>query len=354
MTPTTAQLTTNPAADMDTAKGGLIPRSADHRSAGLDALRAIACLMVVAFHAHTVAGVPFGPLDAVVSGGNQGVFVFFALSGYLLYRPFLRDGTVDLRAYAIKRAARILPGYYVALVALTLLTGSRLPFQQPVAYLALASAYQGPLRDFLGSAWTLSAEVLFYVTLPVIAWAVRGREALSLGVLALASATAALALRLYGGESLALWPSAYPAVFYAFVPGMLLAVVQARRPEAFARLRGGWALATGAVLLVLATLTQVLPVALFAALGTPLLMGWVMQRPVPAARTFAFLGGASYAMYLWNKDALIAFGTAGLLVAAVGSALSWALVERPILNWAHAITKRRPQADRPVAEAHAA
>ncbi|HEX8026661.1 MAG TPA: acyltransferase [Candidatus Limnocylindrales bacterium] len=342
-------------------------RPTDHRSAGLDALRAFACLMVVAFHAHTVAGVPFGPLDPIVDGGNQGVFVFFALSGYLLYRPFLRaggpggtggtggNGGVDLRAYAIKRAARILPGYYVALVALTLLTGTRLPFDQPIPYLALASAYQGPLRDFLGSAWTLSAEVLFYVTLPLIAWAVRGREALFLSVLALASATVALALRLYGNESTALWPSAYPAVFYAFVPGMLLAVLQARHPEAFARLRGAWAPVCGAILLVLGTLTQVLPVALFAALGTPLLMGWVMQRRVPGARLLAFLGGASYAMYLWNKDALLAFGAGpGLLVAAVGSALSWGLVERPILDWAHRVSKRPAASDRSMAEARPA
>jgi peptidoglycan/LPS O-acetylase OafA/YrhL len=49
------------------------------------------------------------------------VYIFFALSGYLLYRPFL-GRAVDLRANAIKPAARILPGYNIALVGLALLS----------------------------------------------------------------------------------------------------------------------------------------------------------------------------------------------------------------------------------------
>ena len=108
------------------------------RNAGLDLLRTIACLMVVAFHVHAVLGVNFGPLDRLVEGGDAGVFIFFGLSGYLLYRPFVR-GSVDLPAYAIKRAARIIPGYMVALVSLTILTRSSLPHEHPLPYLTMSS-----------------------------------------------------------------------------------------------------------------------------------------------------------------------------------------------------------------------
>jgi peptidoglycan/LPS O-acetylase OafA/YrhL len=64
-------------------------------------------------------------------------------------------------------------------------------------------------------------------------------------------------------------------------------------------------------------------------------MGWLLQRRLPGVRFLTFAGGASYALYLWHKDLLIAFGPAGLAIVLVGSALSWALVERPILARAH-------------------
>lgn len=308
------------------------------RSAGLDALRAFACLLVVAFHAHAFGGVPFGPLDPFVDGGAQGIYVFFALSGYLLYRPFL-DRRVDLRSYAIKRAARILPGYYVALVALTALTGTSLPFAHPVPFLAIASSYDLQLREFMGSAWTLSAEVLFYVTLPLIAALARRREALVLSVLALASMALTVALRIDGSVGAALAMATYPAVFYAFVPGMLLAVLQVKRPAFLERLARWPFLVVGAVLIGEGLLVHdpIIPIAPI--VGTPLVMAWVMSRRLPGARVLVFLGGASYAMYLWHKDLFVAFGPIGGVIAALGSAASWAFIERPILDWAHAVSR---------------
>jgi peptidoglycan/LPS O-acetylase OafA/YrhL len=309
------------------------------RSAGLDALRAFACAMVVAFHLHTVAGVGFGPLNPFVDGGDSGVYVFFALSGYLLYRPFVRNGDTDLRAYAIKRAARILPGYFLALVALTLLTRNPLPVEHPLPFLAIAASYSIPLRGFMGSAWTLSAELLFYITLPLIARAARGRELSVLAVLAAISMLAEIALRATLAPDNEWLVGSYPVVFYAFVPGMLLAVVERQRPLAFPRLAGWPVAATGAALLALGTLAHNFPLAVAPTLGGALLMGWLLQHPVPGARTLAFLGGMSYATYLWHKDLLIAFGPAGLAIALVGAATSWAVLERPVLDWAHRVAR---------------
>jgi len=323
------------------------------RSAGLDALRAFACAMVVAFHLRTVAGVGFGPLDPFVDGGDSGVYVFFALSGYLLYRPFLRDGGTDLRAYAIKRAARILPGYFLALVALTLLTRNPLPTEHPLPFLAIASSYSIPLRSFMGSAWTLSAEVLFYVTLPLIARVARGRELPVLGELAAFSMLAAVALRatLSAGNEWLI--GSYPVVVYAFVPGMILAVVEQKRLSAFRRLAAWPVAGLGAALLVLGTIAHAVPLAMAPTVGGALLMSWLLQHRVPAARTLAFLGGMSYATYLWHKDLLIAFGPVGLVIALFGAAASWALLERPILAWAHRVARGRtvkPAPDEPAPE----
>jgi peptidoglycan/LPS O-acetylase OafA/YrhL len=304
------------------------------RNSGLDALRAAACLAVVLYHSQLYAGVSYGPLDHFVFGGDTGVWVFFSISGYLLYKPFLTR-KVDLRAYALKRASRILPGYYLALLAMFVLTQNQLFAEHPLPYLAIAGTYDIPLRGFMGVAWTLSAELLFYVTLPLIAFAARGREFKVLAAIGAVSAFGTV-LHLYTGTDQTAWATAtYPLVFYAFVPGMLLAVLEARRPGAFETLASPPVIVVGLVYLVLGTVLKPLPLPVPTLLGTALVMGWLIQHPLPGARALAFAGGASYALYLWHQDLFITFGVFGLAIALVGSALSWRLVERPILDWAH-------------------
>jgi peptidoglycan/LPS O-acetylase OafA/YrhL len=323
------------------------------RASGLDGLRAVAALLVVAFHLQTVNGVSFGPLDPIVRGGDSGVYLFFALSGYLLYRPFVR-GPVDLSGYGLKRAGRILPGYFVALAGLTVLTGSRLPIDHPLPFLTMSSSYDIPLRGLLGNAWTLSAEILFYVTLPLVAGVARGREMVVLGALAIASVCAATFHRLTLSDANVWLIGTYPLVFYAFVPGMLLAVLEVRESRHFARLAGWPYLVIGVVYLVFGAVTTILPVSLATGIGTAVIMGWVLHHRLPGARALAFAGGASYALYLWHKDVLIAFGPiAGILIALVAAGLSWALVERPILAKAHWLAARRrdPATDQPLAVA---
>ena len=323
------------------------------RSSGLDGLRAFAALLVVAFHLHTVTGLSFGPLDPVIRGGDSGVFLFFALSGYLLYKPFVR-GPVDVYGYGFKRAGRIVPGYFVALAGLTVLTGSRLPIEHPLPFLTMSSSYDLPLRGFLGNAWTLSAEILFYLTLPLIARAARGRELLVLGALGIVSVCLATYQRITLDDQNAWLSGAYPFVVYAFIPGMLLAVLEVRHPIQFRRLRAWPYLAVGVLYLIVGALTTVLPVALATGIGTALIMGWLIHHPLPGARALGFAGGASYAVYLWHKDAILAFGPwLGLALALVASGLSWALVERPILGRAHWLATRRRQ-PKPVPEPVAA
>jgi peptidoglycan/LPS O-acetylase OafA/YrhL len=322
------------------------------RSSGLDGLRALAALAVVAFHLHTVSGLSFGPLNPVVQGADSGIYMFFALSGYLLYKPFVR-GEVNLVGYGLKRAGRIVPGYLVALVGLAVLTGSQLPVQHPLPFLTMSSSYDLELRGFLGNAWTLSAEILFYMTLPLIAAAARGREALVLGGLAIVSVCAVTYHRTALTPENAWLSGTYPLVFYAFVPGMFLALLEANYPEQLRRLRAWPYLAVGVGYLVLGALTTILPVALATGFGTALVMGWLLNHRLPGSRVLGFFGGASYALYLWHKDALIAFGPwLGLAITVVAAALSWAVVERPILATIHdfdARRRRRAKAVQPVA-----
>src|SRR5688572_22513716 len=80
--------------------------------ADIEGLRALAILCVVAFHAG-IRG---------MSGGFIGVDVFFVLSGYLITALLVREvdtsGRIDLLAFYVRRARRLLPGllFVVALV----------------------------------------------------------------------------------------------------------------------------------------------------------------------------------------------------------------------------------------------
>ncbi len=322
----------------------VVVRSIAHRTVGLDLLRTIACLLVVVFHMRTLLVVDFGPLNPVIEGGMSGVFVFFALSGYLIYKPFLR-GDVDLRVYSIKRTARILPGYYLALVALAFLTGSALPVEHPLPFLTITSSYDPPLREFLGIAWTLSAEILFYLLLPLTAKLVAGREILRLSMIGLASIVLAILHRLVLTDANIWLLGSLPLVAYAFIPGMILAVIEVKHAALFRRLGGHLPMVIGTALIVVGCLHLADPLAIPTVFGTALVMAWLVQHEVRGARLLAFLSGASYAMYLWHRDLLLEFGVVGVLIAAIGSMISWAFVERPILDWGHRIAARlrRPE-----------
>src|SRR5262245_49562942 len=86
----------------------LVPtaRASDHRSVGLDSLRVLAAGLVVFAHARNELG--WATLPLPVGGwnaGEPGVAIFFVLSGYLLWRPFV-TGSPDRGRYLINRFAR--------------------------------------------------------------------------------------------------------------------------------------------------------------------------------------------------------------------------------------------------------
>ena len=93
----------------------------------LDSVRAIAALSVLVFHASfwseiTLTGSDRAPF---LSRLDVGVTIFFVLSGFLLYRPFVRArllGTPPPRAiaYGWRRVLRIVPAYWLALTVIAL------------------------------------------------------------------------------------------------------------------------------------------------------------------------------------------------------------------------------------------
>jgi len=164
-----------------------IERMAANRLLGADFVRASACLMVLAHHLAqrldpNVLPAAARPPYFFILKGSFGVAVFFVLSGFLLARPFwqaLDSGTAmpSLKVYALRRAARIIPGFWLALTVTFVL--STTVFAVPldgslalrfVAGLFLVSDWHWSTLfpvEFNGPLWSIGFEVTSYILLPI-------------------------------------------------------------------------------------------------------------------------------------------------------------------------------------------
>src|ERR1700694_1933244 len=199
----------------------------------VEGMRACAAIGVVITHAAFQTGHFSGITGRLFGRFDLAVAVFFALSGFLLWRGHaaaargLRD-VAPTGHYLRSRIVRIMPGYLVAVVViLTLLPDAdKADVTVWLANLSLTQIYVPlTLTAALTQMWSLSVEVSFYLALPLLALLAR-RVPVSarIPVIALAGA-ASLGWALipfdapYGINPLN-WP---PAFFSWFAAGMLLA-----------------------------------------------------------------------------------------------------------------------------------
>lgn len=142
----------------------------------LNGIRAIAVIIVFAVH----AGIGLSP-------GPLGVTIFFFLSGYLITTllriEYDRTGTIDLRAFYLRRAFRLLPPLYLVLLLANGLTmagafdyshlrlGACLSqFFFLSNYQILHAGWQGVATGRApgtGSLWSLAVEEHFYLLFPL-------------------------------------------------------------------------------------------------------------------------------------------------------------------------------------------
>jgi peptidoglycan/LPS O-acetylase OafA/YrhL len=176
-----------PRAEQRPAPAGLriLPRHQD----ALDGLRAVAAAAVLLTHVGGLTGyvVTGSPASWVISRGDVGVPVFFALSGLLLYRPWASAVLTGQPAshvlpYLRRRALRILPAYWaVVLIAIPVLNPNAARHAWAwVQYLLLAQNYDphpwwtGTGATGLSQMWSLVVEVSFYLVLPILAAVLAG------------------------------------------------------------------------------------------------------------------------------------------------------------------------------------
>lgn len=145
-----------------------------------DSLRAIAALSVVMFHiAFVLGGFTKDGYGKYLIQLNIGVPIFFLISGFLLYRPFVAarfhgDPLPAVGPYAIRRFFRIGPAYWIALPLVAAWTNLPAVGHNPLPYFGFAQVYdRSTLINGYGIAWTLCVEVSFYALLPLWALAMR-------------------------------------------------------------------------------------------------------------------------------------------------------------------------------------
>ena len=364
-----------------------------------DGLRGAAAVGVLLGHCAGISGAATTTAFGHVVGNLQmGVTVFFVISGFLLYRPFVTADICGsqrpgLATFYRRRILRIVPGYWFALLAVSLLPGVISVFGPGWwRYFLLIQNYSGFNFAFargIGPAWSLSVEVAFYLTLPLFAWLMSraagrspGRrlawDLAALALLALASA----ALRANLIDSIVSNPGkpnelagtailTLPLYLTWFAVGMAFASLSAwtqatgRSPAALtavaARPGVAWLVAAGAFL-ALALVSPTLPAGeypihhvmtgLVAALlvfpaAFPRPGGGGMPALLLKARPVAWVGLVSYGIYLWstpvietlvhrgilaNPRPFLTLTAATLALAIVAGAFSYYVVERPFLK----------------------
>jgi peptidoglycan/LPS O-acetylase OafA/YrhL len=152
----------------------------------LDGVRGLAILFVISFHINS-SMTQGKVLDwhtnalamSILTAGGTGVTLFFVLSGFLLFMPYAKAllfaGRWPLaRTFYLRRALRILPGYYLSLFVLLLVEGRDyfLPVNWPKLGLFMSFLMDSSrltFRELNGPYWTLAVEWQFYMILPLLA-----------------------------------------------------------------------------------------------------------------------------------------------------------------------------------------
>ena len=341
----------------------------------VEGMRACAAVGVVVTHVAFQTGHTGGVVGRLFGRFDLAVAVFFALSGFLLWRGHAAAAR-GLRPapptghYLRSRLIRIMPAYLVAVVLiLTLLPDVKADLTVWLANLTLTQIYVPlTLTAGLTQMWSLAVEVSFYLALPVIALLVR-----RMGVRARIPVIAAAGVLSLGwtlipfhtpfGVSAVNWP---PAFISWFAAGMVLAeltVSPVGWPHRLARRRVVMAVVVVAAFLVAASplagpegLTPggphqfVVKIAMGAVLAGALLAPLVLDEPdtphkILGNATMVTLGRWSYGLFIWHLAALwMVFPIIGefafnghmpvvlVLTVVFGfaiAAVSYALVESP-------------------------
>lgn len=342
----------------------------------LEGMRAVAALGVLTTHvAFQTRAIEWPVLGPVLGRLDLAVALFFALSGFLLWRPYAaaarhpRMTNPGPVRYLRHRFVRIWPAYVVAVVAVfTLLPQARgASWESWLANLTLTQVFvPWTLAPGLTQMWSLSVEVAFYLLLPVIGvvlTGLRGPRArlripllLAVGVVSLGWAWVVTALPLPPGVEGKNWVFGHLPWFLAgLVLAELTATADAHAADPRAPLsplvrgvlavsaRRWWMLAVAVVAYGLACTPLAGPVGLgdlangqyvgkiaLGAIGAYAILAPLVCSPGPfrflTSGPMTAVGRWSYAVFIWHLAVLTCvFGLFGITAFHGDFVLVWVL-----------------------------
>jgi peptidoglycan/LPS O-acetylase OafA/YrhL len=295
------------------------------RSQVLDALRAIAILLVLGRHTNVA--------ELWTRGGWCGVDLFFVLSGFLisglLFQEYKRFGDIRLKTFWLRRGLKIYPAYYVYTFAVAAtymfvfrnVPGVQFPLRQLLVDATFLSSY---FQGLSSQAWSLAIEEHFYFFLPVLLLVLmnaRGKKKddpfRSIPVIFVAVAVGSLLLRMMAKPANPRDYFSYLFPTHLRMDGLLCGVMLGYffhfKPQLLARVSRWPMLIAGAALLS--------PIYFFevenwnmhswgltsAYLGFACILLWAIHQRAPKTRLFAWpiatlarIGFYSYSIYLWH------------------------------------------------------
>ncbi|KLI02611.1 hypothetical protein SINU_07315 [Sporolactobacillus inulinus CASD] len=341
---------------------------------GLDGLRAISVLAVIAYHMN----LPWA------GGGFLGVGVFFVLSGYLitdlLIEEWERSETINLKRFWIRRARRLLPAM---ITVVTIIYGYVFFFQPSLLHETQMDAvaalfyfsnwwsvfhHQSYFDSFMNPSllkhfWSLAVEEQFYLIWPLLVLFVlrlfKSKKALYILTLVLAAGSLLCMGLLYhfGTDPSRVYYGTDSRAF-SLLFGAILACIWPSRHLTGSKAQGIFLDGMGGLALLFLFLCigyvdafepflysgglglfSIVVVVLISALAHPstLLGKWIGARPL------RWIGVRSYGMYLWHYPIIQLTTPANqanevhplriviqLILIILVSALSYRLIEQPI------------------------
>jgi len=303
----------------------------------LDALRFFAFLGVFQLHAaytysiYVRNGAPrwVQTVHHVSYAGAFGVDLFFVLSAYLitelLLREKARNGSLDVRAFYVRRILRIWPIYFFCIFLALIPAFNALhtfSWRYALAFLFLAGnwsfmAWGAPLRSIANALWTVSIEEQFYLLWPPIVRRISPNRLtwVAVTMIVLSTAMRSVLLILHAQPNSVKWntlarldPIAAGIFIASVLHGRLPTLSVASRLAMLASsllslvlVSNNWRLAIPPSLEVIPTIvgypcvTVACTVILLAVLGFP--------ARIP--RVLAYLGKISYGLYVYHLMALV-------------------------------------------------
>ena len=329
------------------------------RLVGIQYLRALAALSVLAFHS---IGSPETTIFGVLSAG---VDLFFVISGFIMV--LITDSHSKPRAFLIDRFVRIVPLYWIATAAMIAVIWSRIAWTPPMTawhniasflFIPAASPYDGRVLPVLPAGWTLFFEMRFYAIFALLLllperWRVPG----------LSIALVALVLAGFLSPTHPLSLAVTHPINLEFVAGAWLGVAWRKGINPFAAL----------ALIVLAAVPFLLVPAKESGIGRLYLMIvasallasvlWLERKPggIVELRALRLIGDASYSIYLTQIFTMMFWSVAGAylryglhrrsaLIFLTGVPLGVAIyfmVERPLLRYFRERRANRRATDTP-------